>query len=201
MGLHQDRNNSGRAFLRRISRWRLPAALIILGGIFELFGDSGRAWLQYDRVAIADLEVWRLVTGHFVHLGLSHYILNALGLILVWSLVGMHYSAKRWLIVTVVTVAGVNAGLWLFSPQVIWYVGMSGFLHGLLAAGVVKAFQTVPREAIPIGVIVLAKILYEQQVGPLPGSELSAGGDVIVDSHFYGALAGLGLAAVFWKKI
>ena len=176
MGLDLDRNNPSLAILRRISGWRLPAVLIICSGIFELLGEGGRAWLQYDRVAIMDLEVWRLVTGHFVHLGLSHYLLNALGLILVWLLVGMHFTGRQWLIVTAVAVAGVNAGLWFFNPQVVWYVGMSGFLHGLLVAGIVKAFQTVPREAIAIGVVVITKILYEQQVGPLPGSEQSAGG-------------------------
>ncbi len=200
MGLDLDRNNSSLAFLRRISFWRIPAVLIILSGLLELSGEGARGWLQYDRVAIADLEVWRLVTGHFVHLGLSHYLLNALGLILVWLLVGMHYSGRQWLIVTAVAIAGVNAGLWFFNPQVVWYVGMSGFLHGLLVAGIVKAFQTVPREAIAIGVVVIAKILYEQQVGPLPGSEQSAGGNVVVDAHFYGALAGLCVAAVFWIR-
>ena len=199
MGLDLDRNNSSLSFLRRISCWRIPAVLIICSGIFELLGEAGSAWLQYDRVAIMDLQVWRLVTGHLVHLGLSHYLLNALGLILVWLLVGMHFTGRQWLIVTAVAIAGVNIGLWFFNPQVVWYVGMSGFLHGLLAAGIVKAFQSVPREAIPIGVVVFAKILYEQMVGPMPGSEQSAGGDVVVDAHLYGALAGLCVAAVFWK--
>jgi rhomboid family GlyGly-CTERM serine protease len=198
MGLELDRNNWRLAFLRRIFCWRLPAFLIISSGIFELLGDGGRTWLQYDRVAIVDLEVWRLLTGHFVHLGLGHYVLNAVGLILVWLLVGMHFSGKQWLIVTAVSIAGVNAGLWLFNPQIVWYVGMSGFLHGLLAAGVVKGFQSAPREVLILGLVVSTKILYEQLIGPMPGSEQSAGGSVVVDSHLYGALAGAGIAAILW---
>ena len=200
MGLDQDRKQTRFAVLPPLSLWQLPAVLIIISGIFELFGDSGRLWLQYDRVAILDAELWRLLTGHLVHLGLSHYILNAIALILVWVAVGEYFTNRQWLIVTVVSITGVNAGLWLFDPQLIWYVGMSGFLHGLLAAGMVKGFQFLPREAVLGGLVVLVKIVYEQTLGPFPGSEQSAGGSVVVDSHLYGALAGLGVAAVFWNS-
>ena len=199
MGLDQDHNHSGQTVLGRISCWRLPAVLIIVSGVFELFGDSGRDWLQYDRVAILDAEIWRLISGHLVHLGLGHYVLNAFGLILVWLLVGMHFTSRQWLVVTAVAIAGVNTGLWIFNAQMVWYVGMSGFLHGLLAAGIVKGFQTAPREALIVGIVVLSKIVYEQLMGPLPGSEQSAGGNVVVDAHLYGALAGLAIAAVFWN--
>ena len=200
MGLGQDRNNSSLAILRRISRWQLPAVLVAVSGIFELFGDTGRALLQFDRVAILNLEIWRLLTGHLAHLGPSHWLLNTFGLILVWLLVGVQFTGRQWLIVTIISIAGVDAGLWFFDPQLVWYVGMSGFLHGILAAGVVKGFQTVPREALMVGVAVLIKIVYEQLIGPLPGSEQSAGGSVVVDAHLYGALAGLGAAAVFWNN-
>lgn len=195
-----DRDNSNLAVLRRISRWQLPAVLVAVSGVFELFGDTGRALLQFDRVAISGQEFWRLLTGHLVHLGPSHWLLNSLGLILVWLLVGVQFTGRQWLIVTVISMAGVDAGLWFFDPQLVWYVGMSGVLHGILAAGVVKGFQTVPREALMVGAAVLIKILYEQLIGPLPGSEHSASGSVVVDAHLYGALAGLGAAAVFWNS-
>ena len=200
MGLDQDRKQARFAVLPPLLLWQLPIVLIIASGIFELFGDSGRLWLQYDRVAITDAELWRLLTGHLVHLGVAHYLLNAIALILVWVAVGEYFTNRQWLIATAVTIAGVNAGLWLFDPQLIWYVGMSGFLHGLLVAGIVKGFQFLPREAVLGGLVVLVKIVYEQMLGPFPGSEQSAGGSVVVDSHLYGAVAGLGVAAVFWNS-
>ena len=100
MGLDQDRKQTRFAVLPPLSLWQLPAVLIIISGIFELFGDSGRLWLQYDRVAILDAELWRLLTGHLVHLGLNHYILNAIALILVWVAVGEYFTNRQWLIVT-----------------------------------------------------------------------------------------------------
>ncbi len=200
MGLDQVRKQSRFAVLPPLSLWRLPVFLIVISGVFELFGDSGRAWLQYDRVAILDAELWRLLSGQLVHLGLSHYVLNAIALVLVWVAVGEYFTSRQWLILTAVSIAGIDAGLWLFNPELVWYVGMSGFLHGLLAAGIVKGFQFLPREAVLGGMVVLVKIVYEQMLGPMPGSEQSAGGNVVVDSHLYGALAGLGVAAVFWNS-
>ena len=200
MGLGLDRNQLCQRILRRVSRWWLPAMMIVASGVFEAFGDGGRAWLQYDRIAILDAELWRLVTGHFVHLGTGHYVLNAIAVFLVWVAVGEYLSSPQWLVATAVTIAGVNAGLWLFNPEIVWYVGMSGFLHGLLVAGIVLGFQFLPREALLGGMVVASKIVYEQILGPMPGSEQSAGGNVVVDAHLYGALAGLAIAAVFWKK-
>jgi rhomboid family GlyGly-CTERM serine protease len=200
MGLGLDQNNASLAILRRISYWRLPAALIFSSGLIELFGDAGRSFLQFDRAAISVAELWRLISGHFVHLGPNHFLLNAFGLVLVWLLVGMHFTLRQWLIVIVVSIAGTDAGLWFLDPQLTWYVGMSGFLHGMLAAGIVKGFQAVPREATIVGVAVLMKIMFEQLIGPLPGSEQSAGGDVVVNAHLYGVLAGAATAAVFWNR-
>ena len=200
MELGQDQNNASLAILRRISYWWLPAVLIISSGIIELFGDAARSFLRFDRAAISLAELWRLVSGHFVHLGPNHFFLNAFGLVLVWLFVGMHFTLRQWLIVIVVSIAGIDAGLWFFDAQLTWYVGMSGFLHGMLAAGIVKGFQAVPREAMVIGVAVLMKIMFEQLIGPLPGSEQSAGGDVVVNAHLYGVLAGVAAAAVFWNR-
>ena len=200
MRLGLDQNNASFAILRRISYWRLPAVLIFSSGLIELFGDAARSFLQFDRAAISVAELWRLISGHFVHLGPNHFLLNAFGLVLVWLLVGMHFTLRQWLIVIVVSIAGIDAGLWFFDPQLTWYVGMSGFLHGMLAAGIVKGFQAVPREATVVGVAVLMKIVFEQLIGPLPGSEQSAGGDVVVNAHLYGVLAGVAAAAVFWNR-
>jgi len=200
MGLGLDRNQLSQLILRHVSCWQFPAVLIFVSGIFELFGDPGRELLQYDRIAIADGELWRLVSGHFVHLGRSHYVLNAIAMLLVWLAVGEFLTRRQWIIVTAACIAGVNAGLWFLNPGIVWYVGMSGFLHGLLVAGIVRGYQFLPREAVLGGMVVLTKIVYEQMLGPMPGSEQSAGGDVVVDSHLYGALAGLAVAAVFWKR-
>ena len=156
----------------------------------ELFGEVGRTLLRFDRASILEGELWRLASGHFVHLGTMHFVLNALGLILVWLLVGMHFSAPQWLLVIGISLAGIDAGLWFLDPALNWYVGMSGLLHAMLAAGVVHGMRSVPRESIIIGLVLVVKIGFEQVVGPLPGSERTAGGAVVVNAHLYGVFAG-----------
>jgi rhomboid family GlyGly-CTERM serine protease len=200
MGLDLDSCKPGLAFLRRGSTWWYPALLIVSSGVLELIGEGARVLLRYDRTAIPDFEFWRLVSGHFVHLGPSHYMLNALGLILVWLLVGGNFTIRQWLLVTLVSIAGVSAGLWFLDAGLSGYVGMSGILHGMLAAGSLVGLRTARRESLLIGAVILVKIGFEQLFGPLPGSEESAGGHVVVNAHLYGALAGVGTAAVFWKS-
>lgn len=91
---------------------------------------------------------------------------------------------------TAFSVAVIDLGLWFLNPELQWYVGLSGVLHGVLMAGLVVAASSEHKEAIAVGIIVTAKIAWEQFSGPLPGSEASSGGAVIVDAHLYGAVAG-----------
>lgn len=147
--------------------------------------------LRFDRGGIANGEAWRLLSGHAVHLGISHWLLNIAGLGLVWYLVGDAFDWRRWLIVVASGIAAIDAGLWMLNPSLNWYVGLSGLLHGLLVAGIVGTWHRRRFEAAILGAIVTAKLGYEQLAGPLPGSELTSGGAVVVDAHLYGAIGGL----------
>ena len=48
-----------------------------------------------------------------------------------------------------------------------------------------------------LGGFLVAKLAYEQLLGPLPLSSATSGGQVVVDAHLYGALAGA-LMGTFW---
>ena len=84
----------------------------------------------------------------------------------------------------------VDLGLWFLEPQLFWYVGLSGLLHGLLVAGIAGSLSARRIDVLVLGIAVLGKLTYEQLVGPLPGSEESTGGTVIVAAHLYGAIGG-----------
>ena len=83
------------------------------------------------------------------------------------------------------------AGFWWLHRDLAWYVGLSGLLHGLLAAGAIRGIKELPVESVLICVLLAAKIAYEQLVGPIPGSETAAGGAVVVNAHLYGAIGGV----------
>ena len=174
----------------------VPASIILSSGLIALFGDPARLLLRWERALIVDGELWRLLTGHLVHLGASHLILNLAGLLLVWFLVGRDLKPLQWVTIFLVSVVTIDLGFWVLNPGLAWYVGLSGVLHGMLAAGIVLAASDARKDLVLLGVLVVAKLFYEQVAGALPGSGTASGGLVIVDAHLYGAVSGAVAGAI-----
>ncbi|MDY6946611.1 MAG: rhombosortase [Pseudomonadota bacterium] len=166
--------------------------------LLSLLGESGRLALRYEREAVLQGEYWRLITGHLVHGSAQHLILNAAGLGLIAALFPHDYSWRAWLLIALFSVLAIDAGLVFCEPQLLWYVGLSGVLHGALAAGAVAWWRHESRLlALVLSVIFLAKLAWEQWHGALP---LSGDLAVVVDAHLYGALGG-GLAGfMLWLQ-
>jgi rhomboid family GlyGly-CTERM serine protease len=158
------------------------ALLLIQSG-----GSPAQAALRYDRAGLLAGQWWRLLSGHFIHLGFEHALLDVAGLILMWALFARDYSIRAWLLIVTLSVVGVDAGLWLFSSTTQWYVGSSGMLHGVLAAGTCAHLRRRDPDGGVLALFLVGKLVYEQSRGALP---LTSGGAVIVDAHLYGAIGG-----------
>ena len=168
----------------------LLLSLVALSTLCALLGDKATQWLRYDRDAILHGQWWRIISGNIVHLGWPHLLLNLAGLILVWLLFRQTLTSRSWIYVTLASATAVGVGLLLFDPELQWYVGLSGVLHGLFAAGLVTALYAGNRGDWWLLVLFVAKITWEQLVGTMPGSAEIAGGTVIVNAHLYGAIGG-----------
>jgi len=188
MGLDKSYESDERAGLKG---WLMPAVFVAVSVLIMLFGELGKEALRYDRVWIGQGESWRLLTGHFAHLSWMHLVINSVGLLLVWFLVGRNHSLRHWLIILVLTLAFMDSAFWFLNTELYWYVGISGMLHGLLAAGLVARFPDIDTETVILVVLMIVKISWEQWNGPVPGSETTSGGPVVVDAHLYGAVGGL----------
>ena len=162
----------------------LCASLLALA----LGGDAVAQALCWSREGILAGEHWRWITGHFVHLDLAHAALNAAGLALVWVLFVRTWPIRRWLLVAACGIATIDAGLWWLSG-VDWYVGLSGLLNTLAAAGIVREIVDGDRMAWVVGLLGLAKLVYENLAGPMPF--MATGHPVVLDAHLFGALAGM----------
>jgi rhomboid family GlyGly-CTERM serine protease len=160
----------------------------------ELGGDAGRALLRYDRAGLAAGQWWRLLTAHVVHLDLEHAALNTLGLVLMWALFARDYRPGQWALIVLSAITAIDAGLWLRDSTVIWYVGSSGALHGVMAAGTLAHLRRRDLDGWLLAAFIIVKVAYEQHTGALPFSDSGAG--VIVDAHLFGALGGLVVAAI-----
>jgi rhomboid family GlyGly-CTERM serine protease len=155
-----------------------------------LAGERAAGWLMYQRDAVLAGQVWRLISAHVVHLGWMHGTLNLAALALVAALLGRACSTRGWAALTLVSALGVGLGLLVFSPQVAWYVGLSGVIHGLVAAGGVVQARARSTSGLLWLAGLVAKLAWEQWQGPVAGSETLLGGATVVDAHLYGALAG-----------
>src|SRR5271170_1623506 len=174
-------------------RWIWLLLILLLLDLVLGLGDSVGGMLRYDRGAIAAGGWWRLLTAHAVHLDLHHLILNELGLVLMWSLFAQDYDPVEWCVIVLSGALAISSGLWWLSPRVVWYVGASGVLHSIMAAGCAKhlAERTWDRWILLIGLCV--KLLYEQ----LGDHEAPM---IVVDAHLYGAVCGFAVgAALSWR--
>lgn len=174
--------------------WREPVAVLALAAVFVLLGALApdvNPWLAYERAAIADGQAWRLVSAHFAHLGLMHGVLNAAAWVLVWRLGQAIVRGSQWAWLLAGSAVAVDAGLYLLSPGVEWYVGASGMLHGAFAGMAWLASRGAAPQfgRILLGVLA-AKLIWEQVSGGAVGALLPGDAAVITAAHLYGAVGG-----------
>lgn len=152
-------------------------------------GDSGRQLLRYEREAVLAGEYWRLLTAHFVHGGTWHLLLNTAGLACTGVLFARDLTVGSWLLVVLLSIAAIDLGFVFCEPQLQWYLGYSGVLHGMLAAGACMCWKHGSGAlGMAFGAVLAGKLVWEQWQGALP---LAGELPVVVDAHLYGALGGV----------
>lgn len=195
--------------------WGFPVALMLVIALIALGGQSWIDALCYDRVALQQGQWWRLVTGSLVHapgntvewlglhfLGPWHLFLNELGLVVLVLLCPEPLSSAVWLRRLLLLSLGMSAGLYFFTPQLRWYVGLSGVIHGMFVLGLVP--QVLKKDIVALGCLLylLGKLGYELYAGAPVSDEHAIGMPVALASHLWGSVAAViyGLVfGVFWK--
>lgn len=157
----------------------------------QLLPEDWHRMLWYDRAAIAAGEYWRVLTGNLVHLGWTHLALNVGALLIgTW----LFYPARTpvaWATAQIVCSLVTSAGLYFFSPEVSWCVGMSGAMHGLLMIGAIDWIRQGDRAGWALVAIWSGKLAFEQWQGALPMSTETLGSAIVTDAHLWGAIGGL----------
>lgn len=183
-----DKQTGVREFVYQNYPWLL-LSLIVFISLFP--GEATLSWLQYQRLAILDGQLFRIFTGHFVHTNTYHGLVNLIGLVLIGYLSSYHMGAKDWWLGLLFSTLLVSGGLLLFDPQLQWYRGLSGVLHGIAVLLILKARQMagIMRALILLGLVV--KLILEQSQSGFWSSEQLLGAPVIVDAHLFGVVGGI----------
>jgi rhomboid family GlyGly-CTERM serine protease len=95
--------------------------------------------LIYDRAAIGDGEVWRLLTGNLVHYSGQHLAYNMVPLLIAGALIEIQRHGY-FLVLCVAAGTLIGAALYAGKPEIVIFAGLSGIvtaavtylcLHGL----------------------------------------------------------------------
>ncbi len=147
--------------------------------------------LAWTRGAADAGQWWRLVTCQFVHLGPGHLGLNLAGLAAAALLSWSEFRLRDWLGVTAAALGAVAFGLKFFLPEIGWYAGFSGVLHGIFAGVAMTWLRQRRREGWVLGGLLAAKLAWESWAGPSSLSVWLTGGPVLAAAHLWGAAGGV----------
>ncbi|MCE0558311.1 MULTISPECIES: rhombosortase [unclassified Motilimonas] len=164
--------------------------LIFTMAMIMLNQTWAQLWLIYSRPELP-WQAWRFLTASFCHTNSYHFAINSAGLIVIWQLFKPHLPWLRLSTLIIIISSLVGLSLWLFNPDVIWYVGLSGTLHGLFSYGVCKDIAQKVSLAWPLLFGLIGKLAFEQ-FGSEPTMMANLiEANVMVDAHLYGAIIGL----------
>lgn len=162
---------------------------MLLCATIALGGENARTVLMYERDGLLAGQWWRVVSGHFTHLGWEHFLLNAAGLILVTVLQPRPQKLADQFLIFVFSPTLISGMLFLFDSELAWYVGLSGVLHCLYLITFADLWKSGDRIGLWLIVVGAAKVLSEQFFGATSGTEAMIGASVVVNAHLYGCCA------------
>lgn len=142
--------------------------------------------LVLDREAVLGGELWRLWSGHWVHLDLRHAAINLCALALL-ALIAARMRQLRPLLARSLLMMPLTAVLLLLAaPGLQWYAGLSGLLHGWAAWLLLRHGG----RTAAVGAVLLAGKLVWEQLAPTALAAVP----VIHAAHLAGAIVGAALA-------
>ncbi|SMF55997.1 rhomboid family GlyGly-CTERM serine protease [Alteromonadaceae bacterium Bs31] len=178
-------------------------SLVLLLG---LAGEWLNALLLYQREAILQGQIWRLLSGHVVHLGWMHTVMNILALSLVVWLFRGALSKASWCIGGSLISLSISISFLALKPHLSYYGGLSGTIHGLITMACIGCLvkdAILPRwQAAVVLLLLFAKLFYEHT--PWYNSDFlqeAMDAPVIIDAHLYGAIAGLVIGSLTSLKV
>jgi rhomboid family GlyGly-CTERM serine protease len=185
--------------------------------VLMTYWPDGLQLFRYDRAALSEGQVWRMLTGHLVHLNTPHLALNVIGLFLISELLWAKLPALHGMGLLVAASAGISILLWFLHLELLRYAGLSGALHGLWAGSVLAglslntarnsrsaddalASNSLPNRYVSLAglLLLIAKLVLEWRYGASMRTEQLIGAPVATSAHLYGALIGVAYVLI-WR--
>jgi rhomboid family GlyGly-CTERM serine protease len=162
--------------------------------------------LAYDRDALAAGELWRILTGHWVHWSRGQFLWNV-GTFLVLGLVCEARGRLRFATCVLGAALAVPAAVFVLVPEMNHYGGLSGIESALFALAAVdlirERWSRMDRTAAVLGIALglgfVCKIAWEMATGgAVFAGDLGPGVAPVPVAHMAGAA--VGIVAAFGGK-
>lgn len=154
--------------------------------------------LVFDRIAIANGEAWRLITGHLVHSDVWHALWNISALAILGFLMEPR-GQLRMLAATGIGALSVSAGLWWYAPELDRYCGLSGILNTLFVVALGDLWRAYRHPAIAgAAVVLMGKLLAEALTQQ--SLVITTAWPTVPVSHLAGCAGGLTVLALIGRS-
>lgn len=172
--------------------------LALVPGVFSCVPG----WIEYDRVAIAQGQLWRLFSGHWAHFNLDHLAWDG-AVFLALGIACERNSRARFLVCVSASALLISAAVWFFLPGLRVYRGLSGIDSALFALLVMDVLREKWQQkewawtaaGAFLGAAFFAKIIFEMGTGTTFFVDSTAAGMVPVPlAHLAGLVIGIGAA-------
>ncbi|MCD4781743.1 MAG: rhombosortase [Candidatus Omnitrophica bacterium] len=185
----RSNDRGGMPLLKRHIPWHtimISVGIILLHYLFMPLN----ALFIYNRSAIAQNEVWRLLTGHLVHYNFDHLFWNVLAFGIIGTTVELK-SLKRFYRALLISFTGVGLWLWLGAYTLPEYSGLSGALNGLFVGAIWMEWKDTKQNYLILILLgAIAKIIFEllthQTIFMQPSEQCSS----VPISHLAGLMSG-----------
>ncbi|HEX5359755.1 MAG TPA: rhombosortase [Fluviicoccus sp.] len=173
----------------------LMAAMTIGMAILQAFEPETWHW---SRAAIAGGEGWRIISGHFVHVGWRHWGMNVVAMWLLAGLFSGILSWRHWGLALLLLPLFISAGFWWGLPGLTAYAGLSGVLHGIFVFGAARMLGMPVERHLGLVLIGLTtvKLAMEYFTDETAATAAWIGSPVLIEAHQLGAAGGLLLAVI-----
>jgi len=175
----------------------LPFIVVILA-LLAFMVDS--SLFHFQRDLFTQGQWWRGLTSHFLHTNFNHLLLNLAAVVLLWALHGRFYTYKNYSAVFIASSITTTFGIYVYSPEISQYVGLSGVLHGFFIWGALQDIKNKDKTGYLLLIGVIGKVAYEQIVGPSEDVAQLISATVAINAHLWGMIGGaaVGLLSLFY---
>jgi rhomboid family GlyGly-CTERM serine protease len=141
---------------------------------------------------IQEGEVWRLLTANMVHFGWAHTLMNLAAFLLCCYAFFDRYPIQQFIFLLLISFLSVGLGIFFLNPLYTPYAGLSGAIHGLVAAGILLTREYPVWLRWSAGILLAGKLAHENSgYFEATGLQKIIGTQIATESHLYGALGGL----------